>query len=96
MLADAPGMKRRRSLSSSNSVMLEGTLPALADKFYQVRHVRARASGGRGKGGAARRARRAAAHDGAAPDSGKGRRQGKAVGARPCGRAGRRCTGAAS
>jgi len=36
MLADAPGMKRRRSLSSSNSVMLEGTLPALADKFYQV------------------------------------------------------------
>ena len=36
LLADAPGMKRKRSLSSSNSVMLEGTLPALADKFFQV------------------------------------------------------------
>lgn len=36
LLADAPGMKRKRSLSSSNSVMLEGTLPALAEKFFQV------------------------------------------------------------
>ncbi|KAL1507201.1 hypothetical protein AB1Y20_008051 [Prymnesium parvum] len=36
LLADASGMKRRRSLSSSNSVMLEGTLPALVDKFFEV------------------------------------------------------------
>ena len=31
---DAPGLKRRRSLSSGNSIMLEGVLPTLAEKFY--------------------------------------------------------------
>lgn len=35
-LSDPPGMKRKRSLSSGNSIMLEGTLPSLADKFCQV------------------------------------------------------------